>query len=57
MKRKSGITNRFDLPGAVQTGWHEEEGEEGEAGEGEEEEEGRGGTVIWDPFIRSSPVN
>lgn len=26
MKRKSGITNRFDLPGAVQTGWHEEEG-------------------------------
>lgn len=56
MKRKSGITNRFDLPGAVQTGWHEEEGEEGEAGEGEEEE-GRGGAVIWDPFIRSSPVN
>lgn len=35
MKRKSGITNRFDLPGAVQTGWHEEEGKEGE-GEGEE---------------------
>lgn len=26
MKRKSGITNRFDLPEAVQTAWHEEEG-------------------------------
>lgn len=39
MKRKSSITNRFDLPGAVQTGWHEEEGKDSVEGKRRKEGE------------------